>query len=64
MKIDAQKYGGTSIRTSESRNITISSIKSIINKGKKVVSLVSSICINIEPYATSTFLIMTSNIEE
>lgn len=64
MNIVVQKYGGTSVRTKESRENIISNVKTMINKGKNIVLVVSAIGRKGEPYATDTFIDLISNLVE
>lgn len=64
MGVIIQKYGGTSVRTEESRDMIISNVKTMVDKGNKVVLVVSAIGRNGAPYATDTFLNMIHDIQE
>ena len=56
MKIVVQKFGGTSVRDSESREHAYRHINKAINDGYKVVVVVSAIGRKGEPYATDTLI--------
>ncbi|WP_407271525.1 aspartate kinase [Radiobacillus sp. PE A8.2] len=56
MKILVQKFGGTSVRDSESRQFAISHVKEAISEGYKVVVVVSAMGRNPDPYATDSLL--------
>ncbi|QAA33199.1 aspartate kinase [Clostridium manihotivorum] len=56
MKIIIQKFGGTSVSTSERREQVIEKIKEAINKGYSPVVVVSAMGRKGEPYATDTLL--------
>ena len=56
MKIVVQKFGGTSVRDSESREHAYRHIDKAINDGYKVVVVVSAIGRKGEPYATDTLI--------
>ncbi|WP_160675573.1 aspartate kinase [Clostridium sp. C8-1-8] len=56
MKIIIQKFGGTSVSTSERREQVIEKIKEAINKGYSPVVVVSAMGRKGDPYATDTLL--------
>jgi aspartate kinase len=56
MKIIVQKFGGTSVKNEESRKHAIRHIKEAIEKGYKVVTVVSAMGRKGDPYATDTLL--------
>ncbi|MGN5650756.1 aspartate kinase [Bacillus sp. Brlt_9] len=58
MKIIVQKFGGTSVATKGKRKMCFEHIKSAINKGYKVVVVVSAMGRKGEPYATDTLINM------
>ncbi|MCM3587204.1 aspartate kinase [Mesobacillus maritimus] len=60
MKIIVQKFGGTSVRSDESRAQAINHIKKAISEGYKVVVVVSAMGRKGEPYATDTLLSLVS----
>ncbi|WP_102271407.1 aspartate kinase [Cytobacillus massiliigabonensis] len=56
MKIIVQKYGGTSVRDSNSREHALKHIKKAISDGYKLVVVVSAMGRKGDPYATDTLL--------
>ncbi len=56
MKIVVQKFGGTSVRTKETRKNAIHHIQNAVNEGNKVVVVVSAMGRLGDPYATDTLL--------
>ena len=56
MKIIIQKFGGTSVRDSKSRELALKHIKNGLNEGYKVVVVVSAMGRLGDPYATDTLL--------
>lgn len=56
MKIIVQKFGGTSVRDTKSRNEAISHVKKALASGYKVVIVVSAMGRKGDPYATDTLL--------
>jgi aspartate kinase len=56
MKIIVQKFGGTSVKDAESRKRALHHIKRAVNDGYKVVTVVSAMGRNGDPYATDTLL--------
>ncbi|WP_078391454.1 aspartate kinase [Shouchella patagoniensis] len=56
MKIIVQKFGGTSVKTSETRLQAIRHVQKAVNDGYKVVVVVSAMGRNGDPYATDTLL--------
>src|SRR4051794_3819915 len=56
MKIIVQKFGGTSVRDEQSRELALNHIKSGLNEGYKVVVVVSAMGRMGDPYATDTLL--------
>ncbi|MBM4763912.1 aspartate kinase [Bacillus sp. B15-48] len=56
MRIIVQKFGGTSVRNSESRTHAVNHIKKTTSEGYKVVVVVSAMGRNGDPYATDTLL--------
>ncbi len=56
MNIIVQKFGGTSVRTEESRRLCGQKIINEIKKGNKVVAVVSAMGRLGDPYATDTLL--------
>lgn len=58
MKLLVQKFGGTSVKTKESRQAVMKQIKHALAKGYKVVAVVSAIGRNPDPYATESLLSM------
>ncbi len=63
MEIVVQKYGGTSVRTEESRDMIIENVQIMLEKGKNVVLVVSAIGRNGAPYATDTLINMLKQID-
>ncbi|SDB89144.1 aspartate kinase [Pelagirhabdus alkalitolerans] len=56
MNVIVQKFGGTSVGQKEKRQHAIAHIKTALNEGNKVVSVVSAMGRTPEPYATDTLL--------
>lgn len=56
MKLIVQKFGGTSVKTAESRQLAIGHIQSALKKGYQSVVVVSAIGRTGDPYATDTLL--------
>ncbi|MGM8214524.1 aspartate kinase [Bacillaceae bacterium W0354] len=56
MEVLVQKFGGTSVRNTESRKYAIKHIKEAVNDGFRVVVVVSAMGRQGEPYATDTLL--------
>ncbi|WP_088361774.1 aspartate kinase [Bacillus cereus] len=56
MKIIVQKFGGTSVATKGKRKMCFEHIKGAINKGYKVVVVLSAMGRKGEPYATDTLI--------
>ncbi len=56
MKIIVQKFGGTSVKDEKSRKHALGHIKKTLNKGYKVVVVVSAMGRKGAPYATDTLL--------
>lgn len=56
MKIIVQKFGGTSVKTEESRKHAIRHVQEAISQGYKVVAVVSAMGRSGDPYATDTLL--------
>ncbi|MBB6452868.1 aspartate kinase [Salirhabdus euzebyi] len=56
MKIVVQKFGGTSVRTKETRDMAFSHINKALREGYKVVVVVSAMGRSGDPYATDTLL--------
>jgi len=56
LKIAVQKFGGTSLTTTELRSRVSSIVSSTISSGRKVVVVVSAIGRENDPYATDTFI--------
>ncbi|ARI77455.1 aspartate kinase [Halobacillus mangrovi] len=56
MKLLVQKFGGTSVRDTESRSRAITHVKKALNDGYKVVVTVSAMGRKGSPYATDTLL--------
>lgn len=56
MRIVVQKFGGTSMATSDSRNHVIGHIRSALGHGYGLVVVVSAIGREGDPYATDTFI--------
>lgn len=56
MKIIVQKFGGTSVRSVQSREFALGHIKKAIEEGFKVVVVVSAMGRKGDPYATDTLL--------
>ncbi|SFX34814.1 aspartate kinase [Thermoactinomyces sp. DSM 45891] len=56
MKILVQKFGGTSVATSETRDRVLHHIKSALTDGYSLVVVLSAMGRKGEPYATDTFL--------
>lgn len=62
MKVIVQKFGGTSVSTKQNRNHCINHIKKKINKGYKVIVVVSAMGRKGDPYATDTLINFAPNI--
>jgi aspartate kinase len=62
MSIIVQKFGGTSVRTPESRNALLKKVKSEIENGHEVVVVVSAMGRSGEPYATDTLIKLLNDI--
>ena len=60
MRILIQKFGGTSVKTKENRLHVIKQIKRALDKGYKLVVVVSALGRNPDPYATDTLLKMVN----
>lgn len=56
MRLLVQKFGGTSVQTSENRKFVIQKIKEAIEEQYKVVVVVSALGRNPDPYATDTLV--------
>ncbi|ANZ94045.1 MULTISPECIES: aspartate kinase [Brochothrix] len=56
MKLIVQKFGGTSVKTAESRQLAIGHINNALKKGYQSVVVVSAIGRSGDPYATDTLL--------
>jgi len=56
MKIIVQKFGGTSVSRPEGRHKTVEKIKAAIDKGYRVVVVVSAMGRKGDPYATDTLI--------
>ncbi|WP_246939788.1 aspartate kinase [Bacillus pinisoli] len=56
MKIIVQKFGGTSVKTEESREHAIRHVQEALSSDYKVVAVVSAMGRNGDPYATDTLL--------
>lgn len=56
MKVLVQKFGGTSVRNSENRELAFQHIKDAISEGYKVVVVVSAMGRQPDPYATDSLL--------
>ncbi|RQW20628.1 aspartate kinase [Bacillus sp. C1-1] len=55
-KIIVQKFGGTSVKSKESRDLAIKHVQNAVNDGYKVVVVVSAMGRSGDPYATDTLL--------
>jgi len=62
MGIIVQKFGGTSVRTPESRNALLKKVKDEIGNGHNVVVVVSAMGRSGEPYATDTLINLLNDI--
>ncbi|SET39946.1 aspartate kinase [Salinibacillus kushneri] len=62
MKLVVQKFGGTSVRSKDTRKSAISHIKKAMDEGYKVVVVVSAIGRQGDPYATDTLLSLVNDI--
>lgn len=62
VKILVQKFGGTSVATSEMRNYAANHIERALSDGYRVVVVVSAMGRRGEPYATDTLLSMFENV--
>ncbi|GIN07253.1 aspartokinase [Shouchella clausii] len=60
MKIIIQKFGGTSVKTDESRLQAVRHVQKAVNDGYKVVVVVSAMGRKGDPYATDTLLSLVS----
>ncbi|SMO54240.1 aspartate kinase [Melghirimyces algeriensis] len=60
MKIRVQKFGGTSVATSERRERVVHHIRQALNEGCRVVAVVSAMGRKGDPYATDTLLDLVS----
>lgn len=58
MRLLIQKFGGTSVQTKENRKHVLKQIKRALDKGYKLVVVVSALGRNPDPYATDTLLNM------
>ncbi|MBM6618389.1 aspartate kinase [Bacillus suaedaesalsae] len=56
MRIIVQKFGGTSVKNEESRKHAVRHIQEALNEGYKVVTVVSAMGREGDPYATDTLL--------
>ncbi|GAE29303.1 aspartate kinase [Halalkalibacter hemicellulosilyticus] len=56
MKVIVQKFGGTSVRDLSSRQLAADHVSEAVNKGFKVIVVVSAMGRKGEPYATDTLL--------
>lgn len=63
MKVIVQKFGGTSVRSEESRRHAKRHIESAIKEGYKVVVVVSAMGRQGDPYATDTLLSLVNGTE-
>jgi len=63
MAIVVQKYGGTSVRSPESRELIVNKVKQLVEQKKQVVLVVSAMGRKGEPYATDS-LIQLLNLNE
>ncbi len=61
MNIIVQKFGGTSVRDSESRNHCLSHVKKAVENGYKVVVVVSAMGRKGDAYATDSLLSLVGN---
>ncbi|GAA0495944.1 aspartate kinase [Salinibacillus aidingensis] len=61
MKLVVQKFGGTSVRSKDTRSSAISHIKKAMDDGYKVVIVVSAIGRQGDPYATDTLLSLVND---
>lgn len=64
MKIAVQKFGGTSLTTTELRSQVGHIVSSTISSGKKVVVVVSAIGRDNDPYATDTLIKLVKEINQ
>lgn len=64
MKIVVQKFGGTSVATKDSREHCYKHIQNGLQKGKKVVVVVSAMGRKGEPYATDTLIGLAPQLNE
>ncbi|NLX03020.1 MAG: aspartate kinase [Syntrophomonadaceae bacterium] len=64
MKIAVQKFGGTSLTTTELRSQVGNIVSSTISSGKKVVVVVSAIGRDNDPYATDTLIKLVKEINQ
>src|SRR5699024_7712096 len=58
MELLIQKFGGTSVKTKENREHVIKQIKDELDKGYKLVVVVSALGRSPDPYATDTLMSM------
>src|SRR5690625_2609531 len=58
MRLLIQKFGGTSVQTKENRSYVMKQIKHALDKGYKLVVVVSALGRNPDPYATDSLLKM------
>lgn len=58
MKLLIQKFGGTSVKTKDSRQFVIKQIKQALSENHKIIVVVSAIGRNPDPYATESLLKM------
>jgi aspartate kinase len=56
MKIIVQKFGGTSLKNDESRQLALKHVKTAVSQGFKVVVVVSAMGRSGDPYATDTLI--------
>jgi len=64
LKIAVQKFGGTSLTTTELRSQVGNIVSSTISSGKKVVVVVSAIGRDNDPYATDTLIKLVKEINQ
>jgi len=64
MEIIVHKYGGTSVRTHESREMIINNVKTLVAEDKKVVLIVSAIGRSGAPYATDSLIKLLTDIDD
>src|SRR5690554_5777846 len=63
MNIIVQKFGGTSVRSSETRKNAVEHVKLAVEDGFKVVVVVSAMGRKGDPYATDTLLSLVNDKE-